>query len=65
LSARLGSNQIKASPVVVDVESRAPLQELLVIVSQSTLLNVHTKLVKSALDGKLKSRLVKGSRRAR
>ena len=60
LSARLGSNKTKAPSVVVDVDSRAPLPELLVIVPDSTYPKVHTKLEKSALDGKLKGRLVKG-----
>ena len=60
LSARLGSNQPKAPPVVVDVDSRAPLPELLVIVPDSTFLGVHKQLEKRALYGKLKGRLVKG-----
>ena len=60
LSARLGSNQTKATPVGVDVDRCAPLPELLVVVPDSTYSKVHTKLEKSALNGKLKGRLGKG-----
>jgi hypothetical protein len=56
LSARVGLNQTKAPSVVVDVDSRAPLPELLVIVPDSTYLKVQRKLEKTASSRAVASR---------